>query len=252
MEKYAGKPEVTHFLVNEENSGSAVQQWKKGIRLAEGDYIWIAESDGFVDKKFLEIIMDQFERDKNVDLAFCASRYVDEKGAILKQSTDPEYSFTILGEGAAQKYFSRYNLIRNAGSCVFKKKLIEPSFYEYAYFQTYGNWCFWATLSGRAWKIAYLNEKLNYSRIHTPTIFPETEKTGHYFSEGFRIVDRILKNEKITTFAKNQIYRFWGKKLHEAIFLRKELNRVAKIRIFSHIFFGRPRILRYALWDYEL
>ncbi len=52
LEEYAGRPEVTHFLVNTENSGSAFQQWKKGIRLAEGDYVWIAESDDFSDRYF--------------------------------------------------------------------------------------------------------------------------------------------------------------------------------------------------------
>ncbi len=251
MEKYASRPEVTHFILNAENSGSTIQQWKKGIRLAEGEYIWIAESADFSDKRFLETLMDLFDRDKNVDLAFCASWYVDEKNTPVKPAPDPEDSFQISGEGAAQKYFSKYNLIRHAGGCVFNKKLIDPSFFEYAYYQHYGNWCFWATLSGRAWKIAYLNEKLNFSRNHQPDLFPETEKNGLAFSEGFQILDGLLKNEKITAFTKYQIYKFWGKKLHEAIFIRNEIDWVAKIRIFSQILFGRPRILRYALWDYK-
>jgi len=249
LEEYAGRPEVTHFLVSPENSGGVYQQWKKGIRLAEGDYIWIAESDGYSDKKFLETMMDLFEREKNVDLAFCASLYVDEKGTILKPAPDPGESFFITGEGANQKYFSRYNLIRNAGSCVFKRKLIDPAFYEYAYFQQYGDWRFWVDLTGRAWKIAYLGEKLNYSRNHHRNVFPEAEKKGLYFKEGFRIVDNILKNERVTAQAKDQIYRFWGQKLHEAVFIGKELNWFSGIRILIRTLFWRFRILLYALWN---
>jgi glycosyltransferase involved in cell wall biosynthesis len=248
MEEFAERPEVTHFLVNQENSGSAFQQWKKGIRLAEGDYVWIAESDGFSDKRFLETMMDLFGREKNVDLAFCASWNVDEKGTKSEPATDPENSFYISGEGAAQKYFSKNNLIRDAGSCVFKRKLIEPSFYEYAYFEYYGDWRFWADLAGRAWKIAYLSEKLNYSRNHLRGNFPDIEKNKVYFNEGFLIVDNILKNEKITASARDQIYRFWGQKLYEAVFIRKEMNRLTRIWVLIHTLFWRFRILLYALW----
>jgi len=251
LEKYESRPEVSHFVTNPENSGNTLQLWKKGIRLAEGDYVWITESDGFSDKNFLKTMMDLFQHDQNVDLAFCASWMVDEKDKKVKPEANPEESFYISGEGAAQKYFSRSNLIRNAGSCVFKKRLIEPSFYEYAYYDSQGSWCFWATLSNGAWKIAYLNEKLHYSRKHRPDGFPETEKTGLEFTEGFRIAEGILKNEKITALARNQIYRFWGKKLHEAVFSGKGINWVTKIRILFEILFGRPWILRYALWNDE-
>jgi len=247
LEKYAGKPEVTHLVVNAENSGSAIQQWKKGIRLAEGDYIWIAESADFSDKTFLETLMDLFDRDKNVDLAFCASSLVDEKDKPLKPAPDPAASFSISGPGAAQKYFSRYNLIRHAGACVFRRKLVDPLFYEYAYYEYYGNWCFWATLADRSWKIAYLKDPLNFSRNEHQDLSHETGKKELIFSEGFQILDRILKSEKITALTREQIYRFWGSKLHEAFFVKKKIAWMARIRIFFQALFGRPRIVWYAL-----
>ena len=45
LEKYKDNPHVSHILVNEKNSGSPFQQWAKGISLARGKWIWIAEAD---------------------------------------------------------------------------------------------------------------------------------------------------------------------------------------------------------------
>jgi len=251
LEAYADRPQVSHFLVNTENSGGAFQQWKKGIRLAEGEYIWIAESDDFSDRNFLETLMEVFERDRNVDLVFCASWYVDDKDNKQKPAPDPEESFTISGPGVTQKYFSRYNLIRNAGSCVFKRKLVDPTFYEYAYFRYCGDWQFWADLAGRAWKIAYLNKRLNYFRIHDRNVSTEAEKKGLYFREGIRIAKGILKDEQIKEVARDQIYRFWGLKLNEAIFSRKDIKWGIRVRILIESFFDRNPIFRYTLWNHK-
>src|ERR1700688_2462524 len=49
---YANNPRVrTEF--NAENSGSTFKQWNKGVRLARGEYVWIAESDDYADERLL-------------------------------------------------------------------------------------------------------------------------------------------------------------------------------------------------------
>ena len=43
-----------HILILiKKNSGSTFKQWKKGINLAQGEYIWIAESDDYSESTFL-------------------------------------------------------------------------------------------------------------------------------------------------------------------------------------------------------
>src|SRR5580658_382186 len=39
---------------NEVNSGSPFKQWNKGVRLAQGKYIWMAESDDYAAPRLLE------------------------------------------------------------------------------------------------------------------------------------------------------------------------------------------------------
>src|SRR6187549_2432119 len=45
IEDYRAHPKVSHIVFNKENTGSTFIQWKKGIELAKGEWIWIAESD---------------------------------------------------------------------------------------------------------------------------------------------------------------------------------------------------------------
>ena len=54
MEEYRSNKKISHIVLNEKNSNSLLLQWKKGIALAKGDWIWIAESDDIADPGFLE------------------------------------------------------------------------------------------------------------------------------------------------------------------------------------------------------
>ncbi|WP_300565231.1 glycosyltransferase family 2 protein [Flavobacterium sp.] len=54
LNEYKSNLKVTHFVINSINSGSPFKNWKEGMRLASGQYIWIAETDDFAATDFLE------------------------------------------------------------------------------------------------------------------------------------------------------------------------------------------------------
>ena len=54
IEQFKEEKAVSHVILNTKNSGSTFKQWEKGLNLAKGEYIWIAESDDFADRQFLE------------------------------------------------------------------------------------------------------------------------------------------------------------------------------------------------------
>ena len=54
LEGYRTHPLVAHLVVNTQNTGSPFAQWFRGIGLAQGEYIWIAESDDLAEPTFLE------------------------------------------------------------------------------------------------------------------------------------------------------------------------------------------------------
>ena len=47
IEKYRDNSHISQIIFNEKNSGSTFKQWEKGINLAKGEFIWIAESDDY-------------------------------------------------------------------------------------------------------------------------------------------------------------------------------------------------------------
>src|SRR3984957_7238976 len=53
LSAYTGDPRA-RMEFNAVNSGSTFKQWNKGVRLARGEYVWIAESDDYSDTRFLE------------------------------------------------------------------------------------------------------------------------------------------------------------------------------------------------------
>lgn len=52
LQAYSKHPKVSHLIVNEQNSGNTFKQWQKGIALAKGTFVWIAESDDFCEPHF--------------------------------------------------------------------------------------------------------------------------------------------------------------------------------------------------------
>ncbi|RYE13814.1 MAG: glycosyltransferase family 2 protein, partial [Sphingobacteriaceae bacterium] len=54
--QYAAQDNRIRVILNEQNSGSTFKQWNKGIALAKGEYVWIAESDDYAELDFLETL----------------------------------------------------------------------------------------------------------------------------------------------------------------------------------------------------
>lgn len=80
IESYRNNSHVTHVVQNEQNSGSPFLQWHKGIALAQGEYIWIAESDDAAHPQFQSTLVGQLVCHPEAVLAYSHSLWVDEKG----------------------------------------------------------------------------------------------------------------------------------------------------------------------------
>ncbi len=47
------------LIINEKNSGSPFPQWRKGVELAKGDYVWIAEADDVADRPSCRVLSNR-------------------------------------------------------------------------------------------------------------------------------------------------------------------------------------------------
>ncbi len=126
IEAYSQNQKVSHIEINAKNSGSTFIQWQKGIELAKGELIWIAESDDIAETEFLNYHFQQFENNPNLAVSFCASTWIDSNDTVIHEP-EHEHEFTKSGYDLFKNEFAKGNLIYNASTAVFKTSSIHEN-----------------------------------------------------------------------------------------------------------------------------
>jgi glycosyltransferase involved in cell wall biosynthesis len=153
---YASRDNRIRYAFNEINSGNPFKQWQKGIGMAEGEWIWIAESDDFAKLSLLEKLIEKLSENKGAGIAYCQSNFVDQYDKItgnhLKNLSEIDgerwkKDFCLPGKEVLAKYMIVLNIIPNASAVVFKKSLIEKvDWQEIQSYKLSGDRLFWTML----------------------------------------------------------------------------------------------------------
>jgi glycosyltransferase involved in cell wall biosynthesis len=164
---------------NAKNSGSTFKQWNKGVRLAKGKYVWIAESDDYADQRLLERLVAVLERDSAIAFAYCRSRAVTEDGQVMKGFVDSyleeldgqRWKADYIGDGdeECRNYFVVWNTVPNASAVVFRKDIYDGVGGADETLRACGDWKVWSDMAHTR-KVAYICEPLNYYRSHGATV----------------------------------------------------------------------------------
>ena len=171
MSRYASHPKVSHFIVSESNSGSAFRQWAKGIRIAKGELIWIAESDDWAEPEFLETLVSAFDGGTNIALAYCRILRTFKDGSIDELCSWGEVihkerwqqNFVCWGNEFIENYLIYRNVIVNASAVLFKRDVALNHLEEIIHYRYCGDWLFWALMvQGR--QLAFVAHPLSYFR----------------------------------------------------------------------------------------
>jgi len=208
---YQKHPKVAHCIFNERNSGSTFQQWKKGVELTKGEYIWIAESDDWAEPEFLYSVTNALEKYKNAGLVFVASKYIDSEGAVfnanLTQNTGAQYIHN--GNLYIVERFLHGNAVGNASAAVFRKKYFEQIKDDaYKKMMFCGDWLFYVQLCEVS-NIVYIQQTLNNFRVHNGNVSNKANKNGKYFTEGLEVFRYITRIPGIQI--SEQVYSEWAK-----------------------------------------
>lgn len=173
LKKYAKHPKISHFIINKKNSGSPFKQWKKGIELAKGKYIWIAESDDWASSHFLEKLVEKLESDNEIVLAYAQSKKVNSKGIVVDDMLNYTFQFKPNkwqsayindGNNEIEDFLIYKNTIPNASAVLFRNEA-RISDYLKTDIKMVGDWWFWIHLL-KDRKIAFVPERLNFFRNH--------------------------------------------------------------------------------------
>lgn len=171
------------FEFNDANSGTPFKQWNKGVRLARGKYIWLAESDDYAASQFLVSLVPLLNGDPVIGFAYCRSWRVTPEGIngfADDNLPDPDRwtaNFSVDRRGFFRRYFALITPVPNASAVVFGKSLFERDGCADESLHLCGDWklCTSMALEGR---VVYSCEPMNYFRYHANNARSCTAQAG--------------------------------------------------------------------------
>lgn len=195
IERYRGHEKIKHIVYNENNSGSPFKQWEKGIRLAKGEWIWIAESDDVATPDFLNHTSKYFRID--VSIIFSRSTPINVKGESvdigINYPNEAESEKIYDGIDFIRSFMISKNLIPNASAVIFNRnkfsKIEKKYFLKLVLSGDYNTWLQLAAVG----KVVFLNYPLNLYRFHESTLRAKKNELSMLLAES-PINDKVLRN----------------------------------------------------------
>ena len=166
------------LIINNNNTGNAFKQWRKGVDLATGDFVWIAEADDLAEPEFIELVMKPFQS-ADIVLSYCESMLINSKGDVLSQNYHAYvadisqekwvHNYVADGEEEIQTCLAIKNTIPNVSGVVFKRDVIqsvlEEHINEITDYRVAGDWLTYIFVLKKG-RIAYTASSLNRHRRH--------------------------------------------------------------------------------------
>lgn len=238
IEKYRENPHVSKIIYNEVNGGRVFKQWKKGLNLAKGDLLWIAESDDKCELTFLERLVQCFVNDSNLALAFSKSWLFNDKGEKWIMDTEGLNEGIYESRTFISRFMSRGCPMLNASSCLFSKNAFNQIDNIYTEFRCSGDRMFWTLISEQG-DVAVIDDRLNHYRKH------DTNTTSYGFLHGINqreqktILDYLLEKGYINNIVykdiRNRLMRRGVFELLQDKNLKKDIYRYWNFGFFDYM-----------------
>jgi glycosyltransferase involved in cell wall biosynthesis len=181
------------MVIDQTNSGSVFRQWLRGVKLARGDYVWIAEADDLARPDFLEHMLVGMQDDPDVVLGYCQSEAIDESGNVLMSdylaytddlsATRWLNSYVAEGVDEVNAALAIKNSIPNVSAVLFRRQplldVLTDHVEEIVHLKVAGDWLVYLNLLCHG-KIFYGADVGNSHRRHAHSVTGETVATLHY------------------------------------------------------------------------
>jgi glycosyltransferase involved in cell wall biosynthesis len=203
--EYAGDPRV-RLEFNEVNSGSTFKQWNKGVRFAQGKYVWFAESDDYADQRLLERLVTVLNDEPTVTFAYCQSWRVFDNDRLngfadyYLDFVDPhrwKADFCADGREECRNFIVVCNTVPNSSAVVFRRAAYQRVGGADESFRLSGDWKLWAAMALEG-RVAYLSEPLNYYRCHDASVRSKSRKEEYDVAEDLQVIRWILDRVRPT------------------------------------------------------
>lgn len=206
LRSYATNPKVTHCILNEENTGSPFAQWEKGLSVAKGEYIWIAESDDYASSTFLEETVKALDANANAVLAATCSQFVDENGTYMDKDYDRVKLDDSVRTYSSHHYIKHHlywgNDVYNASMVLFRYKDYERIGKQFTRMRYCADWLFWIEMASLG-DVIKIHKRLNFFRQHSSRVTKTSEGSAQRISELLDIQQYIWDKHPMG------FYRLW-------------------------------------------
>lgn len=228
INKYSSNPHLSAVIVNESNSGSTFWQWEKGIQLANGDLIWIAESDDYNELSFLEEMVNSFL--SNSALVLCFSNYIwfNDNGIIKQPRRSSNRYFD--GHRFIRGWMAIENAVSNASGVVFKRQAYEHISKDYLSFKAAGDYQFWVEIASQG-DIGHIRNVMTFFRKNTDSVTSNNMKNGNSVLEDIRVNSYILEHNELSFFQRQAMCARFSAKYRNLSF---NLDIINKMNSFWH------------------
>ncbi len=202
IETYRSHPKISHIILNEINSGSPFIQWARGIRIASAGWIWIAETDDFVEPGFLETAQQSIAMSPDTGVFYCDSilEQDQKKSSRYRTYAEPKNKFfntskwssdyADAGEKEVEQVMKWLCTINNSSAAIFRKDLVEDILDKLETFIYHGDWYCELVVTSRS-QITYSSTAMNHFRIHDNSFLRHVNRLQSKL-ECFRILEYLM------------------------------------------------------------
>lgn len=190
------------FHPNHINTGDPFRQWNKGLGLATGEWVWIAESDDIAEPVFLEQLLQLAQRHPRAGFLYSQSDVVDEQSRFVRSLASHyaglvpdgrwDSEFSNCGMDEIKDYLILRNTIPNASACLIQRSLFTKIGMAATGFKLCGDWLTYVKLLAQT-DIAYTPRVLNHYRVHTQTARFASERALVESLESYRVLNCITE-----------------------------------------------------------
>lgn len=194
MDKYRTNPHISHIVINSENSGNTFLQWERGLNLARGEYIWIAESDDVAKPQLLETLFGELQKNPQAVVAYSHSVMIDSESQPMSMTWHRKGSFgevnTFNGKHFVRKKMLVHNHIYNASMAVFRHSAVANIPKDYQQYSYSGDWLFWSYICIQG-QVIEVCQPLNLYRQHTNKVSKRAELNGRNWSNNAGVLSTL-------------------------------------------------------------
>lgn len=257
LQDYAKRfPDTTICRLNKVNSGGVFHQWKKGLGLATGELVWIAESDDYCSINLLEELVRCF-RNSAVMLAFARTEFVSGSSSVKIWNHDDYLSDLGLGkwdrpfidsaQALVKSGWAVKNILPNVSSAIFrhpgKMALLDDS--KWLDLRVCGDWVFYLSII-RGGLVGYNPNATNYYRQHPLNTSVNAQEENRYYKEHETVavyLAKLYRLEKVD-FERQELhlYRHWCSKRGNS--LLEDFKRLYELdKVWQQMLFRKPNIV---------